>query len=98
MAKKVKFQSTVDWTPIEKGARVEGVVIEKPFKVEKLEDRRVMLLATDHGKYRVYESFGLKEVFDGAELGDHVAIEFLGIKPLEGGHTLKLFNAQLWSE
>jgi hypothetical protein len=95
--RKFKFRSTVDvdWT---KTPKIEGVVHSKPEAVEKLDGRRVMTVDGGAAIFRVYESYELKELFDSARPGDHVAIEYLRTITLDGGKTMKQFNAQLWTE
>lgn len=97
MARQYKVRSTVDadW---DRQPLVEGIVSEKPKAIEQIEGRRVMLLRTDDALVRVYESFDLHELFDAAEVGDNVRIEYRGMIDVKGGRTMRKFAAALWRE
>lgn len=90
----VKFQSVVDWDTAQ-NPRLLGTVESIETLPEKAGGRRVLLLNTDEGKFRIYESFELKGVFDAAEAGDTLDIAFQRVKALKGSKTLKQYNAKL---
>lgn len=96
--RKYKVRSTVDadWT---REARVTGVVSEPAKAVKELQGRKVLLVDSGEALYRVYEAYALEDLFKQARKGDHVDIEYLGTVPTKKkGHTVKKFNARLWTE
>lgn len=95
--RKYKYQSIVDanWAAM---PRVTGKVTAAATPVPELQNRRVLQVTTEDSIVRIYESFGLKELFDNAAVGDHVDIEYRGTKAIKNSRTLKEFNARLWTE
>lgn len=88
---KVKHMSTrtANWDLISLVAgRVESKAVEK---IEE-KDREVMVVATENGKYRVFESYALDEAFKAAEVGDGVILEHLGKVSIKGGKSLRDFR------
>lgn len=99
MSENVKYRSRIDWVP-EIVPAIEGKVVA----VEKLpadkvgREARILIVDSPVAQYRVYESYDLKPVFDGAAAGDMVRLEFQRTKTIKGGKTLKQYNAKLWTE
>jgi hypothetical protein len=96
--RKYKVRSTIDadWVHV---TRVTGVVAEAPKPVKELQGRKVLLVDTGDALVRVYEAYALEDVFKSARKGDHVDIEYLGtVATKKKGHTVKRFNARLWTE
>jgi len=95
--KAVKFQSrvTANW---EKIPIVEGAV--KAMDTEKIDKRvsRFIVVATDHGDVRVYQSSGLEEAFTHVEVGDSVRIEYLGLIQTKKGRAFRQFRAEVYGD
>lgn len=97
MTQTVKFQSIVDYTPEIHGA-IKGKIESVDTLPEKAGGRRVITLNAGNARYRVFESFDLKPVFDAAVIGDMLELELVKVKAIKGGKTLKQYNARLYSE
>jgi hypothetical protein len=98
MTETVKYRSRIDWVP-EIVPSIEGkVVVVEKLPADKVgREARVLIIDSPVAQYRVYESYDLKPVFDGAVPGDMVRLEFQRAKVIKGGKTLKQYNAKLWT-
>lgn len=98
MTETVKYRSRIDWVP-EIVPSIEGRVVGVETLPEDKVGRKARVLIVDSpvALYRVYESFDLKPIFESAAEGDMVRLEFQRTKAIKGGHTLKQYNAKLWT-
>lgn len=82
------------WRPTEIGDRIVGEVTDKRTVKTLNGERSLIQVDTDEGPLTVWESAGLKSLFEVVEIGHVVDIDYEGEKVSEKtGRTFKSFNA-----
>lgn len=95
VTRKYKHRSEVD-ANFDKTPIVEGKVVEFRHLPEDQDKRRFVVLDTPDALVRVYETKGLEEAFNAAEIGDYMRIEFIEKVAIKGSKTFNRFNASVW--
>ena len=80
---------TANWDHV---SMVAGRVEAKAVETIEGKERQVMTVATESGKFRVFESYCLDEAFAAASVGDGVVFEHLGKVGIKGGKSLRDFR------
>lgn len=81
---------SIDW---EKTTTVAGTVVLLETLPTKRGDIPTMVIATEDGNRRVWESAGLRVLFKEVRPGDDVWITVAGSQALDGTKTMRLFKA-----
>jgi hypothetical protein len=90
-----KSKVTANWDRMKE---VIGRVVEKGSELIEAKDRPFIVVETERGDVRVYETEGLKDLFAAVVPGVFVNIEHLGMVQTSKGHQFRQFRSEAWTD
>ena len=90
-----KSKVTANWDRMKE---VIGRVVEKGSELIENKDRPFIVVETERGDVRVYETEGLKDLFAAVNPGLFVNIEHLGLVTTAKGHQFRQFRSEAWTD